>query len=62
MNEDLEKLWEKLSLTDVEQNGIIVEGNWLDEAKEAGKHCLIGRIVLNKRINVEAMKNVLSTI
>ena len=45
-----------------EQSEIIVKGNWLDEAKEARKHCLIGIIVLKKRINVKAIKNVMSTI
>ena len=62
MNEDLEKMWEKLSLTEAEQVEVVVEGNWLDEAREAGKHCLIGRLVLNKRVNLDAMKNVLSMV
>ena len=59
MNEDLEKKWKKLSLTEAEQVEVIVEEDWLEEAKEAGKHYLIGRLVLNKRVNLEAMKNVL---
>ena len=62
MNEDLEKMWEKLSLTEVKQVEMVVEKDWLEEVREAGKHCLIGRLVLNKRVNLEAMKNVLSMV
>ena len=62
MNEELEKLWEKLSLTEAEQTEVIVEKDWQEKDNEVGENCLIGKLVLNKRINVEAMKNVLSTI
>ena len=61
VNEELEDLWKKLSLTKDELTEV-VEKDWLDEAREVGKNCLIRKLVLNKRVNLEAMKNVLSTI
>ena len=42
-----------------EQTEVIVEKDWLEEAKESGKNCLIGKLMLNKRVKMEAMKNVL---
>ena len=32
------------------------------EAEKVGKNCLIGKLVLNKRANVEVMKNVLCNV
>ena len=51
-----------MSLTEEEQFEVVVEQDWVDEVKEVGKKCLLGKIVLNKRVNVEVMKNVLSTV
>ena len=62
MNEEFEHLWGKLSLTVEEQNEIIIKKDWLKDGEKADKRCLIGRIILNRRVNVEAMKNVLCTI
>ena len=55
MNEELEHLWGKLSLMEV-----VVEQDWIEE--EVGRNCLIGKSVLNRRVNMEVMKNVLSNI
>ena len=41
---------------------MLADGEWLEEAKKAGKNCLIGKRVINKRVNVEALKNVLSAV
>ena len=60
MSEDLEHLCGKLSPTQEEQIEVLVGKDWLEEVKEVGKNCLIGKIVLNKRMNMVAMKNVLS--
>ena len=62
MSEELENLRKKLSLTEEEQFEVVVEQDWIKEADEVGKKCLIGKLVLNKRANVEVMKNVLSAI
>ncbi|XWS50373.1 hypothetical protein CRYUN_Cryun12cG0082400 [Craigia yunnanensis] len=59
MSEELEKLWEKLSLTEEEQTDVVIDKDWLAEVEELGKNCLIGRLVLNKKVNVGAMKNVI---
>ena len=58
MNEELEELWHKLSLTEDELSEIVVDKNWIDEAREAWENCL----VLNERVNLKTMKNVLSMI
>ena len=58
MNKDL---WRKLSLTEDELTKMVVEKDWLEKAKEVGKNCLVGKLVLNKRVNVGVMKNVLNT-
>ena len=60
MNEKLEHLWGKLSLTEEEQ--MEVHQKWLEEVKEVGKNCLIGKLVLNRRVNMVVMKNVLTNI
>ena len=62
MNEDLEQLWGKLSLTEEEQVEVVLEKDCLEEVNEVGKNCLIGKLVLNKRVNMEAMKNVLGNV
>ncbi|XWS60869.1 hypothetical protein CRYUN_Cryun07bG0074700 [Craigia yunnanensis] len=62
MNEELEHLWEELSLTEEEQNEVVVKNDWLEEAKRVGKNFLVGKLMLNKRVNVEVMKNVLCTV
>ncbi|XWS60699.1 hypothetical protein CRYUN_Cryun07bG0058000 [Craigia yunnanensis] len=58
MTEELENLWEKLSLTEKKLTEVCIEQDWLEEAKEVGKNCLIGKLLLNKRVNIETMKNV----
>ena len=60
MNEKLENLWGKLSLTEEEQTEVVVEEDWIED--EVGRKCLIGKLLLNRRVNVEVMKNVLSNI
>ena len=62
MLEELENLWGKLSLTEDELIEVRIEQDWLEEIKEVGKNCLIGKLLLNKRVNTEAMKNVLSNV
>ncbi|XWS18405.1 hypothetical protein CRYUN_Cryun32bG0040700 [Craigia yunnanensis] len=62
MSEELENLWKKLSFTKEEQSKVFIEQDWVDKAEEVGKKCLIGKLVLIKRANVEVMKNVLSTV
>ena len=62
MNDDLEHLWGKLSLTKVEQTEVVLDVKWLEEVKKVERNCLVGKLVLNRRFNPEVMKNVLSSI
>ena len=62
METGLEELWKKLSLTEDKQNDIVVKQNWVDETADARRNCLIGKVVMNKNINLEAMKMVLQKI
>ena len=62
MNEELEQMWGKLSLTEAEQTEVVLDEEWLEEVKEVERNCLVGKLVLNRRINLEVMKNVLSSI
>ena len=62
MSEDLEQLWGKLSLTKEEQIDVILDKDWCEEVNEVGKYCIIGKMVLNRRVNMEAMKNVLCNV
>ena len=39
MNEGLQQMWEKLSLTEAEQTKVIVDKEWLEESKAAGENC-----------------------
>ena len=41
---------------------MVIEKDWLEEGEKVGGNCLIGKLVLNKRVNVEAMKNVLCNV
>ena len=52
MTDELENLWGKLSLTEEELTEVCVEQDWLEEIKEVGKNCLIGKLLLNKRVNI----------
>ncbi|XWS16514.1 hypothetical protein CRYUN_Cryun34aG0095000 [Craigia yunnanensis] len=62
METGLEDLWKNLSLTKDEQNDIVVKQNWVDETIDVRRNCLIGNVVINKKINVEIMKMVLQNI
>ncbi|XWS44456.1 hypothetical protein CRYUN_Cryun15aG0046300 [Craigia yunnanensis] len=62
METGLEELWKNLSLTEDEQNDIIVKQNWVDETADTRRNCLIEKVVSNIKINVEAMKMVLQNI
>ncbi|XWS34861.1 hypothetical protein CRYUN_Cryun21dG0073400 [Craigia yunnanensis] len=62
MNEELEELWGKLSLTEEKQHETVIEEKWLEDFKEVAKNCLIGKLVLQKRVNMEVMTNILSIV
>ena len=62
METGLEKLWNNLLLTADEQLEVVIEKNWIEETAQARKNCLLGRMVINRAVNMEAMKLVLQKI
>ena len=59
MDEKLAEMWSKLFLTEEEQADIVIEKEWLEDTSSMEKSCLIGKFLLNRRVNLEAMRNVL---
>ena len=45
-----------------DQTNVVVEKDWLEEAAEVGKNCLIEKFVLNKRVNIKTMKIILCNV
>jgi hypothetical protein len=60
MEEELERLCNKISLTDKEKIGISVSEGEVAEAKALGDNCLVGKIWAEKVVNKEAFTTVLS--
>ena len=58
MSDALEELWSKLSLTEDEQSDIIVEQGWANDPTKVEKNCALGKMLMRKTVNVEAMKNI----
>ena len=58
MDEKLAEMWSKLSLTEEEQTDIVIEKDWIEDTSSMEKCCLVGKILSNKRVNLEAMRNV----
>ena len=58
MDEKLTEMWSKLSLTEEEQANIVIENEWIEDTSSMGKDCLLGKVLLNKPVNIEAMRNV----
>ena len=58
MTEGLEEIWNKLTLTEEEQEDILVEKEWVEDISEAGKNCLLGKMLMRKPVNMEAMRSV----
>ncbi|XVF06676.1 hypothetical protein REPUB_Repub06bG0070700 [Reevesia pubescens] len=60
MVEGIEDLRNKLTLTDEEQNEILVEKNWYVDTMEEVKNCLVVKSLTNKVVNVDALRSVFS--
>ena len=58
MAESLESLWNKMSLTEAEQEGVIVDHEWVQETEAEGENCIIGRLLSSRGVNLDAMRNV----
>ncbi|XVE95711.1 hypothetical protein REPUB_Repub02eG0122900 [Reevesia pubescens] len=62
MAEDWNNLWAKLALTDEEQSVVAIEKSWVEDTFERSGHCLVGKLMTKKMVNVEALKIVLSKV
>jgi hypothetical protein len=62
MEDDLEHLCKKISLTEGEQIGISVSEGDVSAAKSQGDRCLVGKIWNVKTVNKEAFKTVVSAL
>ncbi|XWS21886.1 hypothetical protein CRYUN_Cryun30bG0094300 [Craigia yunnanensis] len=58
MTKALEEMWNKLTLTKEERDDIIVEQEWVDDVKEVNQNCALGKILMVKPMNIEAMRSV----
>ena len=56
MADELEELWKKLTVTEEEEEDIILGSNSTEVAKEAGKNCIVTKVVTQRSVNVEALK------
>ena len=48
MAESLEMLWNKLSLTKAEHEGVKVNHEWVQETEEEGEKCIIGKLLSSR--------------
>ena len=62
MDTGLEASWNKLSLTENELYEVIIDKNWVDDNAHARRNCLIGKMVIKRAINLEAMKTMLQKV
>ena len=54
----LEEMWNGLPLTEEEQAEVVVEKEWVEDLSEVGNKCLLGKLLLKRAINIEAIRNV----
>ncbi|XVF50675.1 hypothetical protein PTKIN_Ptkin04bG0121000 [Pterospermum kingtungense] len=61
MANDLEDLMNRISLgeDDSDEDEIVIEEKWVDEDNTIGESCLIGKLMLKKPYNLDAMKTAL---
>ncbi|XWS10326.1 hypothetical protein CRYUN_Cryun39dG0066600 [Craigia yunnanensis] len=58
MADDLEEMWRRFLLTKDEQSEVVIEKEWVDDMLDKSGNCLLGKIVMGKYVNMEAMKMV----
>ncbi|XVF84584.1 hypothetical protein PTKIN_Ptkin17bG0048800 [Pterospermum kingtungense] len=57
---ELDDLWQKLSLVEECAEEVVVEEEWVGDLVSNGKYCLLGKLIINRASNLEAMRNVLA--
>ncbi|KAK7857388.1 uncharacterized protein CFP56_017742 [Quercus suber] len=56
MAEELEELWKKLTFTEEEDVGIVIDSSSTKAAKEVGKCCAVMKILTQRCINLDALR------
>ena len=56
MADNLKEMWRRFSLTEEEQTDVIIEKDWVEDLSEKSRNCLLGKLVMKKNVNMEAMK------
>ena len=56
MADELEELWKKPMVTEEEEEDIVLGSNNTKVAKEAGKNCIVMKVLTQRSVNVEALK------
>ena len=54
--EDLAELWEKFTLTEVEQDGLEVVEEEVEGISIQGTHCLVGKLILERLIGKDLIQ------
>ena len=54
----MDEMWSKLSLAEEEQADIGIEKEWIKDTSSMGKDYLLGKVLSNKSVNIEVMRNV----
>lgn len=60
MERELEQLCSRISLSEKEKIGLSIEGCEVADARVQGARCLMGKICMEKGINKEAFKSILT--
>ena len=56
MADELKELWKKLTVIEEEEEDIILGSNSTEVAKEAGKNCIVMKVLIQRSVNVDALK------
>ena len=56
MAEELEELWKKLTVTEEEDEDIVLGSNSTRVVKEAGKNCIVMKVLTQRSVSVDALK------
>ncbi|XVF46132.1 hypothetical protein PTKIN_Ptkin03bG0002200 [Pterospermum kingtungense] len=59
MADELTEKWSNFRLMEEKEDDVVIDKDWILDPECFGKSYLIGKLVVKKRFNLEAMRNVL---